>query len=271
VTTRLEILNALRGAGVREGDSLVVHSSLRALGPVDGGAEAVIDALLDAAGQTGCVAMPTFNYSRPAVELFDARETPGRTGLLTELFRKRPNGLRSDHPSHSVAAIGRRAAEFLADHPKRGAFGLDSPLDRVAAAGGFVLLIGVSHLSNSTVHVGETHAGVKKFWWGEGDPPRVKVRLADGRVIEHQLDVTASCSRSFNAVDLPLRSRGAIRDFSIGDALCFLMRGRDVIDATASVVRDRPDALFCTKPDCRPCVMARRHLSSPLPSEGRAG
>jgi len=163
VTTKLDITSGLRSAGVREGDSLVVHSSLRAIGPIDGGAEAVIDALLDAVGRDGTVAMPTFNYSRPAVSIYDARETPGRTGMLTELFRKRPNALRSDHPSHSMAAIGQRAAEYLADHPKHGAFGLGSPLDRIAAAGGHVLLIGVSHLSNSTIHVGETHAGVPRF------------------------------------------------------------------------------------------------------------
>src|SRR5688500_9160065 len=158
--TRRHVVENLRGLGVGEGDHLLVHSSLRAVGAIDGGADALLDGLLDAVGPNGTLAMPAFNYSRPEVlPHFDPASTPGRTGALSEIFRARPGTLRSLHPSHSVVASGERAAEFLADHMSRRSVGVDSPIDRLAQAGGVVLLLGVTHMSNTTVHVGEEHAG----------------------------------------------------------------------------------------------------------------
>src|SRR6185503_18170860 len=112
---------------------LVVHSSLRAIGPVEGGADGILDALLEVVGPDGTLAMPAFNYSRPRPEpYFDPAVTAGRTGTLPEVFRKRTGVLRSQHPTHSVVACGRRAAEFLADHDKVQTLGVGSPLDRIA-------------------------------------------------------------------------------------------------------------------------------------------
>jgi aminoglycoside 3-N-acetyltransferase len=258
---RNDIAHALATAGVQDGNHLFVHSSLRSLGPVDGGADAVIDALLDTVGNDGTLAMPAFNYTRPTpTPHFDWKTTPGKTGILTELFRNRPGTVRSNHPSHSVSASGARAAEFTADHRKTDVFGVGSPVDRIAQAGGWVLLLGVTHLANSTIHVGESHAGVKKFWWDDCEPPLVKMRMEDGTIGEHQLDPSSSCSMAFNAVEFPLRTRGAIRDLRIGSALCFLMRGRDVITTVVEMVRERPDILLCSRAACRPCRLGREHL-----------
>jgi len=259
--TRQQIHDALTAAGVKHGDHLIVHSSLRSVGPIDGGADALIDGLLDAVGRNGTLAMPAFNYTRPLPEpYFDPAVTPGKTGMLTEIFRKRPGVLRSLHPAHSMSIHGPRAAEFIADH--RTSFGVGTPIDRIAQAGGYVLLLGVTHTSNSTIHVGDSHGGAVRFWWYEGDPPTAKVRLPDGRIVEHQFDVSSSCSMAFNAVDLPLRRAGAIRDLRIGQALSHLMHGADIIRAIVELTRTEPTVLFCTRPDCRPCVMARKHIQS---------
>jgi len=93
--------------------------------------------------------------------------------------------------------------------------------------------------------------------------PVVKVLQPDGRLIDHPLDCSASCSTAFNAVEFPLRRRGQIRDFRLGDAKCFLMKGRDVIDAVVAMIRDTPDILFCTRPECRCCAEGRRYLRGP--------
>lgn len=179
---------------------------------------------------------------------------------MTEIFRKRAESLRSLNPTHSIAAQGKRASEFIAEHYKYQTFGMGSPLDRLAQAGGYVLLLGVTHLANSTIHVGESHAGCTKFYWEEGPLPVVKILMPDGKLIDHQLDCSASCSMAFNAAEYPMRCNNMIIDLVLGDALCFLMKGRDVIDAVVGMIRDKPDALLCSRPNCRPCSMARRYI-----------
>jgi aminoglycoside 3-N-acetyltransferase len=263
MVTKEQLKLSLQGAGLARGDTVVVHSSLRSVGPIDGGADALIDALLEIVGADGVVAMPTFGLARTLSDpIFDPATTRSETGILSEVFRKRPQVHRSLHPTHSVAVLGPGAAEVVAGHLDVECNGLGSPLDKLALAGGKVLLIGVSHTANTTVHVGEAHAGVEKVPnWFPGEPPRVRLRMPDGSVIEHPLDVSASCSFAFNAVDLPLRARGQVTDLVLGGAVSHLMSGRDVIDATVEVCRAHPDVLLCTRSVCRRCTMTRQRLA----------
>jgi hypothetical protein len=125
-------------------------------------------------------------------------------------------------------------------------------------------------LANSCIHVGESHAGRRKFYWEEGPLPIVKLLRADGQIIDHQLDCSASCSMAFNAVEYPMRRKNMITDLILGEALCFLMKGKDVIDAVVEMIGEEPDALLCNRPNCRPCSMARRHVldrQESLPSQ----
>ena len=101
--------------------------------------------------------------ARPDLHLFrDARfdpaAEPSLTGRLTETIRTWPGAHRSWHPTHSAAAIGAGADDLVEGHHLRAACGFGSPMDRVAARNGWVLLIGVGHNTNSTIHVGEVHA-----------------------------------------------------------------------------------------------------------------
>ena len=238
----------------------MVHASLRSIGTIDGGADAVIEALVEVVGDRGTVAMPSFHYTRPLPEpYFDVRTTPGKTGMLTEVFRRRPGVRRSVHPTHAVSALGPRADEFLDGHLSCEAVGKGSPLDRIAQAGGYVLLIGVSHVSNTTIHVGESRAGVAKYHWDDGPVPIAKVLLPEGGIVEHPLDASAGCSHAFNVVEYPLRSRGLVRDLYIGQSQASLIAGRDIIDTVVAMLRERPDVLLCTRPACRPCTLARSH------------
>lgn len=265
--TKAQIITALEGAGVATGSHLLVHSSLRRLGPIEGGADAAINALRRCVGPVGTLAMPTFNGARQIAQpFFDVGTTPGATGALTEVFRRQPDVLRSYHPTHSVAACGPRAAEFLRDHHLCEAFGIGSPIDRIAEAGGYVLLLGVTHSTNSCIHVGESHAGVVKFFWDDGELPVAPIRLADGTIHKYRVDCSSSCSASFNAIEYPLRRRNAVRDFWLGDAVCSLTPCREVIAATVETVRENPFILTCTNPACRPCRLCRNHLCQ---SEGR--
>ena len=94
----------LSALGVRRGGVLLVHSSLRSLGYVPGGAETVIRGLLHALGEEGTLLLPSLSYDHatPRNPYFDIRRTPSNVGAIAEYFRQRPGTLRSMHPTHSV-------------------------------------------------------------------------------------------------------------------------------------------------------------------------
>src|SRR5262249_38718106 len=125
--------------GVEPGALLQVHSSLSSLGYVEGGAETVVDALLEVVGPLGTVMVPTFNHG--AAEVYDWRTTPSVNGAVTEAVRKRPEARRSVHPTHPYAAIGPQAEYLVAGHLEVDPFHRRSPLGKLADLGGLVLLL----------------------------------------------------------------------------------------------------------------------------------
>ena len=145
----------LRALGVRPGGVLLVHSSLRSLGPIPGGAETVVQGLLDALGPDGTLLMPALSYARvtPEQPLFDVRLTPSNVGALPETFRTRPGTLRSVHPTHSVCGVGRLAAELLDRHIEdRTPCGPRSPFHLLPEYDGQILMLGCGLRPNTSMH-----------------------------------------------------------------------------------------------------------------------
>ncbi len=100
-----QIVFSLKLMGIVPGDTLFVHSALSSIGNVEGGADTVIDALLEAVGEQGTVAVSTLSFGHP----FCAETTPTGVGAISETFRKRPEAKRSLSPIRSIAAIGAQA------------------------------------------------------------------------------------------------------------------------------------------------------------------
>src|ERR1043165_8675027 len=153
--TREQLTQQLRELGVETCDVLFVHSSFKSLGPVDGGAATVVEALEDSAG---VILMPVFNLvaKDQRAATWNIATTPSTVGWLTEFFRRMPGTVRSDHYSHSVAARGPGAQEFVGGHLSRAGdrspwdrepwgatYGIHSPFQKAYDANGNVLLLGV--------------------------------------------------------------------------------------------------------------------------------
>ena len=257
-----DIIEALKRVGLRGGESLLLHSSLRSMGTVNGGADALIDAFLETLGTDGTLMVPTFNYS--VDDYFDPRETPSRTGAITECLRNRKQAVRSLHPTHSVATIGAKAAQYTEGHEEVGAFGINSPIDKLAKAGGHTLLLGVKHDTSSAVHVGECWAGTA--YWGaptRPNPPKeARAMLSDGSLITVALTGQPHCSVAFGIIEMPLRKTGSITDLKIGLAACQLMKTQSIIDRTVELLHEKEDILLCTNPDCYSCSHAREFSRS---------
>lgn len=165
------LMQDLEKLGVEAGDVLWVHSSLRAIGPINGGADSIIDAMLNAVGPSGTILMPVFNLvpRNKRAETWHYPETPSTTGYLTERFRLRAGTVRSDHYSHSVAAHGAQAQWFVSGHreqqgpsspwdlePWGRTFGSHSPFMRVYQSKAKVLMLGVDYKSATFKHLVET-------------------------------------------------------------------------------------------------------------------
>ena len=165
--TRSKLARDLRALGVEAGDILFMHSSFKSLGGVEGGAGTVIGALEDAVGAQGLILLPSFNLveRRERAKNWDIETTPSTVGWITEFFRLMPYTYRSDHYSHSVAARGKDAREFVADHlscegyqspwdlePWGRTYGSDSPMYRAYQGDGKILMLGVDYETSTYIH-----------------------------------------------------------------------------------------------------------------------
>lgn len=227
--------------GVKPGGVLLVHSSFKSLGPVDGGAETVIQGLLDALGPEGTLLMPALSYMTvgPSSPVFDVKHTPSCVGWLPEYFRTRIGTLRSVHPTHSVCGVGPRASDLLAEH--RGdttPCGPRSPFSKLPAVGGQVLFLGCGLEPNTSMHAVEEHI-VPPYLYGP--PVTYRIVLEDGA--EKSMTVTshdfAGYDQRYDRLEAVMRGNGiaAGRVLAAGS---FLLEAGPMWQAALSAYRADP-------------------------------
>lgn len=148
------LIKDLINLGVKKGDVLVVHSSLKSMGKVDGGANTVIDGLIEVVGKEGTILFPALTYSPCYSTLkFDVKNTPSCVGYISEVFRNRPDIIRSFHPTHSVCAFGKFAKEITKDHfIDDTPVGENSPYQKLIHYGGKILMLGCGLNPNTFMH-----------------------------------------------------------------------------------------------------------------------
>lgn len=260
-STVASLTSDLVALGPLEGRVTIAHSSLSALGWVAGGAQSVVEALLAAVGPSGTLVMPTQSgqlsdpaeWSDPPVPTewietiraempaYDPYLTPTRSmGAVVECFRQLRATVRSDHPTESFAACGPLAADIVSGHRFDDGFGESSPLATLYSLDAQILLLGVGHANNTSLHLAE-HRG---DW-----QPKVTARIgAAQRVDGERRWVTAEVLEpnedDFGAIGSALAETDLETVGAVGAGTARLIGVRDAVDFAASwMTAHRPGSL----------------------------
>ena len=240
--TREKLIQDFTNLGIKKGDTLFIHSSFKSFGPVEGGAGTVIAALEETIGKDGLILMPSFNLlpsQEERVASWDVPTTPSTVGWLTEFFRQMPGTYRSDHYSHAVAARGKNAEAFVADHrrqegyqspwdlhPWGKTYGTHSPMFRAYKSDAKLLMLGVDYNSSTYIHL------VEVMHWN-------KQLIYDTQAEYIQLK-RPQLGEFWDAL-------GNLQQASVGDSRCRLFQIKAYVDTLLTEVERNPEP-YVNKP-----------------------
>ena len=241
-----DLVRDLISLGVRPGDLLMVHSSLRSIGLVEGGPETVVDALLQALGPEGTLVVPTFTYptSGDPAFVFDPIHTPSQMGAISEAARRRPHARRSIHLAHSIAAIG-PLAETIATSGGASGWDAHSPMGQVFNRNGRYLLLGVPYQNLTAMHLCEV--------WLE--LPYRKPRVSKGRMRRPDGSTTPLVNigtpplpghpgSDYNRLGQRMEDAGLVRRGPVGNALARHLNAHHLRAASRDLTRHDPSGFL---------------------------
>jgi aminoglycoside 3-N-acetyltransferase len=242
-----EIIDALKKVGLTRGDAVMVHTSLSQIGYVCGGAQTVIEALIDVVGQEGTIMMPTqswknldpdtgvhwdvdeqyWNIIRENWPAYDKKITPTNTmGATAEMFRQWPGALRSDHPARSVAAWGKNAKYLTENHDLCDIFGEESPVGKLYKLDGKVLLIGVDYDKNTSIHLADVRAEYKS----KHNTIEHSAVMENGKRIWKTYETLFVDGEDFVDIGVAFENENKVEKASLGNAHIRCMNQRKLVD-----------------------------------------
>lgn len=241
VFSREEIIAQLQQLNAPTNRIVVVHSSLRSVGQVEGGAEALLDALIEYfTGDGGllCVPAHTWHNLDKSITL-DMSSSDNCLGYLSTVALKDGRGIRSESPIHSLVVFGneQRAKKFVQDEPFiTSTTAPESCYGKLYTEGGFVLLIGVAQNRNTYLHAVAEILNIPNRISKEAIP--MTVRRTSGEIVNRNLrvfhtDDIATISHRFPKYDIPFRYHRCITDGFIGNAptqLCDAKRMKETVE-----------------------------------------
>jgi aminoglycoside 3-N-acetyltransferase len=267
VVNQADIVRVLFALGLQPGSSVIVHSSLGSFGHVDGGAQTVIEALMEVLTPRGTLLMPSFNHGMIVEEgwsgCYDPLETPTINGAIPETFRKLPGVYRSLDPTHPVAAWGWNAQRYTAFHHRTLTMSLDSPIGLLWKDGGYGLFLGVGFEANTFHHVVETTTGARCLG------PRTEaypVMLPGGRKVKGRTWGWRASPCPFTdegRYPLLFRQRKVLSEEQVGNSVATLFRLADCFEVVAEILASGLDGY----PPCLACPIRPRIVSNTVPSD----
>ncbi|MBR6571945.1 MAG: AAC(3) family N-acetyltransferase [Clostridia bacterium] len=239
--TKEQLKEHLRLMGLKPTDAVMIHSSMKSIGEVEGRADTVLDALMEYFSE-GLLMLPTHTWGtvNAGHPVFDPETEPACVGLLPNLFMKRPGVLRSLHPTHSMGVYGQNAAEYI-----RGEENATTPCPiggawyRLKEIGAKILLLGVTHINNTFIHAIDEVFDVPGRLVDK--PITLSVKMPDGSLLPRTYyPHEGHVSMEFDKLRTAYEELGAARDVRFGDASCILCDAKGIFDVTSKVYRHDP-------------------------------
>jgi len=243
------LVEDFRDLGVEEGDTLLVHSSYKSFGPVDGGPQTVVRALEAALGEEGTLIMPTFNFDFNKGTPWDVRTTPSKMGVLTELVRTDPRAKRVFHPFYSFAILGKHA-ETLGNLRYKSSYERNSVFGKLRDLDGKIMVIGLSYNNSMTFfHHIEQMEGVDyrflKQFTGEVTDENGHTYTDTFEMLVRDID--KGVMTMVDPMGGLMEKAGIIKVCRIGEADVKLMKANEVYEFTAREMKRDPHLLYYIK------------------------
>lgn len=242
--------------GIKKGDVILVHSSLSSIGYVQGGADTVIDALIDSVGHEGTIVMSTLTGW---FDHFDADKTPSAVGKISEVFRNRKNAYRSLHPVHSVAAIGKQAEYIISSHDKcETGCGQGTPYYKIKELNGKIMLLGVDMDRNTIMHCLEEE--IDALYLKTLDIP-APTYMENYKQEKFTLKKFPPGHRDFIKITSELRKRDSLIEGKIGNAVVKVIEMERLFEIGLDILHKDPLFFICNNPHCNSCHWSRKLYS----------
>lgn len=241
-----QLLEGFHDLGVEKGDTLLVHSSYKSFGEVDGGPQTVIRALEAALGPDGTLIMPTFNFDFNKGQPWDVRSTPSKMGVLTELVRQDPRAKRVFHPFYSFAILGKHA-ETLGSLRYKSSYERNSVFGKLRDLDGKIMVIGLSYNNSMTFfHHIEQMEGVDyrflKQFTGEVTDENGNTYTDTFEMLVRDID--KGVMTMVDPMGELMEKVGVIKSAKIGEADVKLMKANEVYEFTAREMKRDPHLLY---------------------------
>jgi aminoglycoside N3'-acetyltransferase len=247
--------------GVEKGDSLLVTSSLKAIGWLVQGPETLLRGLLDAVGPAGAIYGESFTPAFPLplsvahrTSIFHS-STPPITGRFNEYLVAHPAAFRSAHPTSSFVGIGSGVRELLKDHLP-GSMGFEPVAGLARLPRAWFLSLGTLEIGVPTVHVAQNRLGFKTRYHKKYG---VNYRASDGSTKLYTRDYVGGCSRGFTKFYPHYREAGAMHEGRVGKAPSALIHLKTALDIDTRLLEADPGFFFCDQPDCYQCRAGWEH------------
>ncbi len=250
--TKNQLLKEIEALGIKPDDTLMVHSSMKSIGEVDGGADTVLGAFIEYM-KPGLLVFPTHTWKLIANDriVFHPETDPSCVGVLSNLFLKRPGVKRSLHPFESVGALGTGAEDFISGEECR-----DTPCAREGCYGKLydrkakILFLGCSMSKNTFLHGVEEWNHIANRLTDE--PRNCKTELADGRLLDCPVRFCQSpigdISVNYGKMELPFLLTGIALKGKIGNAVSVLCDAVLMADLTSFLLSKNPDLFLDSNP-----------------------
>jgi aminoglycoside 3-N-acetyltransferase len=252
--TKGQLLADLRKIGIKEGDSLLVHSSLSKIGYIEGGAKALIDALFDAIGPAGTLLMPAFTAkgrNKDYLEenpTFDLRNSPSQMGVITEYFRRMDGVCRSFHPTDSICAKGPLAEYYTNTHyGQLTPYNEYSPFRKLCEKGGKILMLGTT-LNGACTNL-HTLEDALDFEYPVYGPKIFEVQMVDGEgkfssVKTKVHNPEFSAKRNCDALKPMFEKEGVLVNGCIGEAKSMLIDANRLLECMIKNYKEKGVTMY---------------------------